>query len=67
MNSRGAVELIIASVGLKEGIIGPNVFSILVIMAFTTTLVSIIAMKPLAKLSFPEFLKTDAKTPKEVE
>ena len=51
MNSRGAVELIIASVGLKEGIIDKNVFSVLVIMAFTTTLVSIFAMKPLARMS----------------
>ena len=51
MNSRGDVELIIASVGLKEGIIDENVFSVLVIMAFTTTLVSIFAMKPLAQMS----------------
>ncbi len=46
MNSRGAVELIIASIGLKEGIIDQNVFSVLVIMAFATTLISIFSMKP---------------------
>ena len=50
MNSRGAVELIIASIGFSEGIIDRNVFSILVLMAFVTTLISIFAMKPLVKL-----------------
>ena len=49
MNSRGAVELIIASIGLKQGIIGQDVFSILVIMAFATTMFSIFAIKPFAK------------------
>ncbi|MDA1060817.1 MAG: cation:proton antiporter, partial [bacterium] len=49
MNSRGAVELIIASIALKQGVIGQDVFSILVIMAFATTLFSILAMKPLKK------------------
>ncbi len=49
MNSRGAVELIIASIGLERGIIGPEVFSILVVMAFATTIVSIVGLKPLAK------------------
>jgi hypothetical protein len=34
MNGRGAVELIIASVGLEMGIIDDNLFSILVIIAF---------------------------------
>lgn len=49
MNSRGAVELIIASIGLQKGIIGQEVFSILVVMAFATTIVSIIGLKPIAK------------------
>lgn len=49
VNSRGAVELVIASIGLAQGIIQKDVFSILVIMAFVTTLVSIIGMKPIAK------------------
>jgi len=38
MNGRGAVELIIASVGLKLGIIDDRLFSILVVIAFITTL-----------------------------
>ncbi len=37
MNGRGAVELIIASVGLELGIIDDSLFSILVIIAFFTT------------------------------
>lgn len=49
MNSRGAVELIIASIGIQEGIIGPEVFSALVIMAFATTIISIFGIKSLAK------------------
>ncbi len=49
MNSRGAVELIIASIGYDKGIIDADVFSILVLMAFATTLFSIFAIKPFAK------------------
>ena len=45
MNSRGAVELIIASIGFKEGIIGKEVFSILILIAFITTLVSVFSME----------------------
>ena len=37
MNGRGAVELIIASVGLELGIIDDSLFSILVFIAFLTT------------------------------
>lgn len=49
MNSRGAVELIVASIGLSYGVIDKEIFSILVIMAFVTTLISIIGLKPLVK------------------
>jgi len=37
MNGRGAVEIIIAGIGLDLGIIGPDIFSILVFMAIFTT------------------------------
>jgi Kef-type K+ transport system membrane component KefB len=37
MNGRGAVEIIIAGIGLELGIIGPEIFSILVFMAIFTT------------------------------
>lgn len=49
MNARGAVELVIASIGLQKGIINEEIFSILVIMAFVTTLVAIFGIKPIAK------------------
>lgn len=38
MNGRGAVELVIASIGLELGIINNVFFSILVVIAFLTTL-----------------------------
>ncbi len=37
MNGRGAVEIIIAGIGLQAGIIDQNIFSILVFMAIATT------------------------------
>lgn len=49
MNNRGAVELVIATVGLQMGIIDGLVFSALVAMAFITTIFSILATPPLAK------------------
>lgn len=38
MNGRGAVEIIIAGIGLKMNIISQEIFSILVFMAISTTL-----------------------------
>ncbi len=38
MNGRGAVEIIIAGIGLQMGIISKEIFSILVFMAISTTL-----------------------------
>ena len=49
MNGRGAVELIIASVGLELGIINDTYFSILVVVAFFTTLIPPIALSFLLK------------------
>lgn len=37
MNGRGAVEIIIAQIGLSMGLIGQDIFSILVVMAILTT------------------------------
>ena len=48
MNNRGAVELIIASIGLQMGIIDNNIFSILIMMAFATTMVGMLSMGALA-------------------
>lgn len=49
MNNRGAVELVFAAIGLEQGIIDGTVFSILVTMAFATTIISLFATPPLAK------------------
>jgi Kef-type K+ transport system membrane component KefB len=40
MNARGLTELIIANIGLQAGIIGPALFSMLVLMAIVTTLMT---------------------------
>ncbi len=49
MNNRGAVELIVASIGLQMGIIDKTIFSVLIAMAFFTTVFSIITMHPVSK------------------
>jgi len=40
MNARGLMELIIINIGLQRGVIGPALFSILVLMAILTTLMA---------------------------
>jgi Kef-type K+ transport system membrane component KefB len=40
MNARGLMELIIINIGLQNGIIGPALFSMLVVMALVTTLMT---------------------------
>ena len=40
MNARGLMELIIINIGLQRGIIGPALFSVLVLMAIATTLMA---------------------------
>lgn len=40
MNSRGLMELIIINVGLEKGIIGPELFAMLVFMAIVTTFIA---------------------------
>jgi len=40
MNSRGLMELIIINIGLQRGIIGPALFSMLVLMAIVTTMMA---------------------------
>lgn len=40
MNARGLMELIIINIGLQKGIIGPALFSMLVVMAIVTTLMT---------------------------
>lgn len=40
MNARGLMELIIINIGLQAGVIGPALFSIMVLMAIVTTLMA---------------------------
>jgi Kef-type K+ transport system membrane component KefB len=40
MNSRGLMELIIINIGLQAGVIGPALFSMMVLMAIVTTLMA---------------------------
>lgn len=49
MNGRGAVELVVASIGLQLGLINDEIFSILVLIAFVTT-----SMPPLTLKMFLE-------------
>jgi len=45
MNGRGAVELVLAGVGLEYGVITHDLFSIIVVMAFITTVVTPLGLK----------------------
>ena len=45
MNGRGAVELVLAGVGLEFGIVQQDLFSIIVFMAFFTTLITPVVLK----------------------
>jgi len=40
MNARGLMELIVLNIGLDVGVITPRLYTLLVIMAVTTTLLS---------------------------
>jgi Kef-type K+ transport system membrane component KefB len=40
MNARGLVELVMLNIGLQAGLIGPALFTIMVTMAVSTTLVA---------------------------
>lgn len=49
MNSRGAVELIVLVLALEMGIIDEQIFSVLVFIAFVTTILAIMGFQPIAK------------------
>jgi len=51
MNGRGAMELVIALVGLELGIIGGNLFSIFVLLGLVTTLMTPFALRMLSSLA----------------
>jgi Kef-type K+ transport system membrane component KefB len=41
MNSRGLMELIIINIGLQKGVIGPTLFSMMVLMAIVTPVMAV--------------------------
>lgn len=53
MNGRGAMELVIALVGLELGILDPPVFSILVVIGLVTTFMTPLALRQLARTQPP--------------
>ncbi len=53
MNTRGLVELVILNIGLDLGILSPALFSIMVLMALVTTLMT----TPLLNWIYPEGTK----------
>ena len=40
MNARGLMELIIINIGLSRGVITPDLFAVMVVMAIVTTLMA---------------------------
>jgi Kef-type K+ transport system membrane component KefB len=53
MNARGLMELILLNIGLQQGIITPTLFTMLIIMAIITTLIS----SPLFELVYGRYRK----------
>jgi Kef-type K+ transport system membrane component KefB len=61
MNGRGAVELIIASVGMELGIIDDTFFSILVFIAFATTVMPPLSLRLVCSKMLPGLVIIEAK------
>jgi Kef-type K+ transport system membrane component KefB len=53
MNTRGLMALIVLDIGLKEGVISPTLFAMMVLMALATTLATAPALKWLGASSPP--------------
>ena len=49
MNSRGVIELVIANIALKAGLISTTLYSAIVLMAIITTLISLVMMRNIIK------------------
>ncbi|MEI7596866.1 MAG: cation:proton antiporter [Bacteroidota bacterium] len=61
LNARGIMELVIANIAYKSGMIGIDIFSILVIMGIVTTLSTPIMLKKSFVLSDEEEIRNNAK------
>ena len=57
MNARGAMEIIIATIGLQIGVLTQEMFSIIVVMAMTTSLLAPPALRWALKRVTPESLE----------
>ncbi len=53
MNTRGLMELIVLSVGLNLGVIGPELYTIMVLMALATTALTSPVLHRLMKRATP--------------
>ncbi len=63
MNTRGLMELIVLNIGLDIGVISPTIFTIMVLMALTTTFMT----SPLLEWVYPTRLRTvDEKASRQV-
>ena len=49
MNTRGLMELIVLNVGLDLGVLSPDLFALLVLMAVITTVATTPLLRPLAR------------------
>lgn len=58
MNTRGLVELVVLNIGLDLGILSPRLFTILVLMALVTTLMTVPALRLLKKHDGPSAVAT---------
>ena len=45
LNGRGIMELVVARIGLSSGLIGADLFSVLVLMGVVTTIVTPVLLK----------------------
>lgn len=59
MNTRGLTELVILSVGLESGVLGPELFAALVVMALVTTLMT----APMLAIVSPDVRRAAAARP----
>jgi Kef-type K+ transport system membrane component KefB len=50
INGRGMMELVVAGIGLQKGLIGPDLFSVLVLMGLVTTVLTPILFRRLVHL-----------------
>lgn len=53
MNTRGLMALIVLDIGLKEGVISPTLFAMMVVMALATTLATAPALRRLVPVAPP--------------